>query len=83
MRRTQALEKVAAVLMADPDGKHYGYDTGKKARLRSGVLYPILHRLHDAGWLTDGWEAQPDGLPPRRYYELTDLGQRELGGNRQ
>jgi PadR family transcriptional regulator PadR len=68
--------------MASPAARHYGYDLTKQTGMRSGVLYPILHRLLAAGWLTDGWEDQrPAGRPPRRYYELTDLGQRELGGN--
>jgi PadR family transcriptional regulator PadR len=45
-------------------------------------MYPILHRLLDEGWLTDGWDDTEASKhrPPRRYYELTDLGRRALGG---
>lgn len=68
--------------MADQADRHWGYDLSKRAGVRSGVLYPLLTRLLDAGWLTDGWE-DPSQLterrPPRRYYELTDSGRRELG----
>jgi len=43
----------------------------------------MLTRLLDQGWLTDGWEDPTTTIqqkrPPRRYYELTDLGRRELG----
>ena len=84
MRRTHALVQVAIALL-DGDGKgarQWGYDLGKRARVRSGVLYPILQRLLDEGWLADGWETQDEvvGRPPRRYYELTDQGRRGLGG---
>jgi PadR family transcriptional regulator, regulatory protein PadR len=73
---------LAIALMDDPFGHHWGYDLGKKASLRSGITYPALTRMLEDGWLTDGWEdpAETGGRPPRRYYELTDLGRRELAG---
>lgn len=82
MRKTHALLQVALGLLDDPTGRHWGYDLSKKAGVRSGVMYPILHRMFDEGWLTDGWDDSSTSRrrPPRRYYELTDLGRRELGG---
>jgi PadR family transcriptional regulator, regulatory protein PadR len=80
-RRTQALLQLTLAIMVAPDDRHWGYELSKAAGLRSGVLYPILQRMLDDGWLTDGWE-DPSGIqgrPPRRYYELTDAGRRELG----
>lgn len=78
MRRTEALRKVAAALMASPGGEHYGYPLAKAADVRSGVLYPILTRLLDEGWLADGWEdaaaARAQKRPPRRYYTITPAG---------
>jgi PadR family transcriptional regulator PadR len=82
MRRTHALIQVALALMADPAGRHWGYDLSRRAGVRSGVLYPILHRMLDQGWMQDGWEdpTQLNGKrPPRRYYELTDEGRTALG----
>jgi PadR family transcriptional regulator, regulatory protein PadR len=81
MRTTHALVQIAQVLLADPHGRHWGYDTAKKAGVRTGVLYPVLSRLHEAGWVTDGWEdpALTAPRPPRRYYQLTNLGRAELG----
>jgi PadR family transcriptional regulator PadR len=73
---------VALALMADPLGKHWGYELSKAAGVRSGVLYPMLSRLLADGLLTDGWEdpATIQGRPPRRYYEVTDEGRLRLGG---
>jgi PadR family transcriptional regulator PadR len=82
MRRTNALITVLAALMADPDGRHWGYEVSKQSGLRSGVLYPILHRMLDEGWLMDGWEETVTNdrkRPPRRYYEVTDEGRRQMG----
>ena len=39
-----------------------------------GTLYPLLTRQKNAGLLSYRWEESPQG-PPRKYYELTELGQ--------
>jgi PadR family transcriptional regulator PadR len=82
MRKTYTLAQVAAALMADPTGRHWGYQLSKASGVRSGVMYPVLTRLLAQGWLTDGWEdpqAIKEKRPPRRYYELTDEGRIQLG----
>ncbi|HSO78170.1 MAG TPA: PadR family transcriptional regulator, partial [Bacteroidales bacterium] len=38
-----------------------------------GTLYPLLTRQKNAGLLSYRWEESPQG-PPRKYYELTELG---------
>ena len=74
---------VAAALMSDPGGRHWGYELSRQSGIRSGVMYPVLQRMLDEGWLADGWEDQAEAgrekRPPRRYYEVTDLGRSELG----
>lgn len=48
-----------------------------------GTLYPLLTRLKNAGVLTYKWEESKSG-PPRKYYQLTDLGRKsyqELRGS--
>ncbi len=73
---------VATALMEAPNDRQWGYDLSRRAHVRSGALYPILHRMLDEGWLTDGWEEQAEGRrkrPPRRYYKLTETGAAELG----
>ena len=81
MRRTYSLIQVAMALLDEPNDRHWGYELSKRSGVRSGVLYPMLTRMLDEGWLTDGWEdpAQIEGRPPRRYYELTNDGRRALG----
>ncbi len=83
MRTTHALLQVALGLMGSPERRHWGYDLMKRSGVRSGVLYPILQRMLQEGWLRDGWEDPTEIVeprPPRRYYELTSKGCKELGG---
>lgn len=44
-----------------------------------GTLYPLLTRLKNADILTYRWEESTSG-PPRKYYELTDIGKEFLLG---
>jgi PadR family transcriptional regulator PadR len=77
---THALLQVATVLMKDPDARHWGYDTARSAGVRSATLYRVLGRMHEDGWLADGWEdpAEIGGRPPRRYYTVTELGRDKM-----
>ncbi|MGH3976841.1 MAG: PadR family transcriptional regulator [Pseudonocardiaceae bacterium] len=82
MRKTHALVQVAIALLDDPTSQHWGYELSKQAGVRSGVLYPMLTRMLDEGWVEDGWEDPTtirEKRPPRRYYELTDEGRLALG----
>ncbi|MGH3864584.1 MAG: PadR family transcriptional regulator [Pseudonocardiaceae bacterium] len=82
MRKTHALIQVGMALLGDPTGRYWGYELSKQSGVRSGVLYPMLTRMLDEGFLTDGWEAPDasrDKRQPRRYYELTDKGRLALG----
>jgi len=83
VRVTYALIQVSAALMNDATGRHWGYELSKRSGVRSGVMYPILQRMLDEGWLTDGWEDQEQvgraKRPPRRYYQVTDAGKAALG----
>lgn len=42
-----------------------------------GTLYPLLTRLKNDGLLTYKWEESNQG-PPRKYYELTNEGEKFL-----
>lgn len=55
----------------------YGYSLRQELAQRGmpieeGTLYPLLRRLESQGLLASQWQA--DDGPPRRYYELSELG---------
>ena len=82
LRVTHALVAVALALLDKPTAPHWGYELCNEAGVRSGALYPMLSRMLERGWLTDGWEDPTtikEKRPPRRYYQLTDRGREELG----
>ena len=59
-------------------------DTLKNAKLLvvEGTIYPLLTMLKNDGLLNYRWEESTSG-PPRKYYELTELGKtflNELSG---
>jgi PadR family transcriptional regulator, regulatory protein PadR len=63
---------VLAVLCARPQMWRHGYDIARETGVKSGMLYPILIRLADRGWLEASWEdEQPAGRPRRHLYRLT------------
>ena len=41
------------------------------------MLYPVLHRLEDGGFVTSRWQVAETGRR-RKYYRLTDSGRAEL-----
>lgn len=63
----------------------YGYQMIEELRrrsdhtfdLKSGTLYPLLHTLEQAGWVTAREEPAAGGRT-RRYYHLTGSGREQL-----
>ena len=45
---------------------------------KESTVYPLLRRLQKDGALTSFWQDTAEGLPPRKYYELTDEGREYL-----
>ena len=72
----------ALVLQALSRGFHHGFDIMDATGLPSGTVYPILRRLDREGLLESNWEehtaAQKEQRPPRRYYAITEAGERML-----
>jgi len=74
-----------AVLALIKDRRRYGYDlltslaaaTGGSVGIKEGTLYPVLHRLEDAGYIEATWEAEGRGKP-RKYYGITRAGNERL-----
>lgn len=42
---------------------------------KENTIYPLLRRLLKEGVISSTWQESAEGLPPRKYYALTDQGQ--------
>src|SRR5215470_5522900 len=77
------------VLAAMVDGPAHGYSVIQEIKRRSGgafdlpegTIYPALHRLEKAGYLTSHWTTAETGRK-RRMYKMTRGGQRALSDHR-
>lgn len=47
--------------------------------LKDGTLYPVLYRLEDDGLVMSSWSEAKGKQTPRKYYEITEEGQKALG----
>ncbi|MBD5473336.1 MAG: PadR family transcriptional regulator [Lachnospiraceae bacterium] len=64
----------------------YGYQiiqemkekSGETFMLKDGTLYPILYRLEDDKLVVSKWSEAEGKQVPRKYYEITEMGQRTL-----
>jgi len=74
-RRDRVDVKLAAVFLARPHEKHFGYPLSQAAKLRSFAMYDALDRFLERGWIVDGWT---DSSQPRRFYVLTTKGREEM-----
>jgi transcriptional regulator len=46
-------------------------------QVKPGSLFPALHRMEEAGWLTSSW-GESDNNRRARYYRLTRAGRQQL-----
>jgi transcriptional regulator len=58
-------------------GAHIGRISGSVLKLEEGSLYPALHRMTQAGWLSATWGQTENGRRAR-YYSLTAAGKKQL-----
>jgi PadR family transcriptional regulator, regulatory protein PadR len=47
-------------------------------QVKPGSLFPALHRMEEAGWLTSSW-GESENNRRARFYQLTKAGERQLG----
>jgi len=79
--RKGALEYCVLALLRD--GQRYGFELVQALSEKDGLLisegtiYPLLSRLRRDELVSTSWQESEAG-PPRRYYQLTDAGQRAL-----
>ena len=45
--------------------------------VKPGSLFPALHRMEEAGWLTSSW-GESENNRKAKFYRLTKTGQRQL-----
>jgi PadR family transcriptional regulator PadR len=65
-------------------GDKYGYEliheleakTGGVLVIKESNAYPALHSMEDDGLVTSYWKETEAGLPPRKYYKITDKGEK-------
>lgn len=46
-------------------------------RIEEGSLYPALHRIEEAGWISSEWRTSENNRRAR-YYQLTAKGRKQL-----
>jgi len=65
--------------------RRYGYELLRELQapctgileIKEGTLYPLLHRLEDAGHMVGEWHAE-DRARPRKYYSITPEGRERV-----
>lgn len=70
-------------------GEDYGYQIIQRVKEISGgtlewtdnMLYPVLHRLENDGFVSSRWRLSEGGRL-RKYYKLTEAGREELEAER-
>ena len=79
----------ALILSLLAQGESYGYAIIQDVRARSdnhlqwtdGMLYPVLHRMEDYGWIKARWVKMENGRK-RKYYSLKQDGKAALNEQR-
>lgn len=83
-RMTRQTLRLLEAFLSDVSREWYGFDLMEKTGLKSGTIYPILHRLAIDGWLVvfeEEIDPKHEGRPARRLYRLTGLGEAEARAN--
>lgn len=63
---------------------YYGYEILQKLNkypvitAKESTIYPLLRRLLKDGYLSSTWQETTEGLPPRKYYAITNKGEEYL-----
>jgi transcriptional regulator len=51
--------------------------TGGTFQVKPGSLFPALHRMEEAGWLSSAW-GESENNRKAKYYRLTKAGRKQL-----
>lgn len=80
-----AASSIPLVLSILSKGESYGYDIIQQVHLLSdgtikwtdGMLYPLLHKMENRGYIKSEWKAAENGRR-RKYYQITNQGKKQL-----
>ncbi len=83
--RTGLLSLLVMTILRREEEEQYGYQIIERLKqitdgglvVPEGTIYPILHSLHEYGFVRTKWKVSENG-PPRKYYRLTQDGERAL-----
>lgn len=56
--------------------------TGDALRVEEGSLYPALHRMEQAGWITAEWDMTENNRKAR-FYRITRAGRQQLAAEQE
>ena len=57
--------------------RRIGQITAGTFQVKPGSLFPALHRMEEAGWLTSSW-GESENNRRAKFYQLTQAGRRQL-----
>lgn len=69
--------KVLREFVVEPERGLTGYQLSKISGVHHGIIYPILHRLRDEGWLSVIGQGSSTSRRLRHIYRATDIGLNE------
>jgi PadR family transcriptional regulator, regulatory protein PadR len=78
------------ILKAVGEGELHGLGISRRVeqisrgafRVKPGSLFPALHRMEEAGWLSSFW-AESENNRRAKFYRRTKTGERQLGIERE
>ena len=76
-RITVQFLKVISIFISNPWREYSGADICRKAKLKSGTVYPMLIKMEVNGWLSSELEKidpKKEGRPKKRLYKITHKG---------
>ncbi|MDU3489924.1 MAG: PadR family transcriptional regulator [Clostridiales bacterium] len=69
-----------AIMLSINTEDRYGYDLIQTLenypllKTKESTVYPLLRRLLKNGYLESYWQNMGEGVPSRKYYRITELG---------
>lgn len=77
---TGEMRELVGTLLENIDREWYGRELMDETGIMSGTIYPMLHRMHQDGWLELRIEEEQGNRPgpPKKFYKPSQLGITEM-----